>query len=64
MRKTASVILLLSLLLATAAIFGTHAQTRPRRVGQNSQPAPQSPPQTTPTPTTQKRPVLQSGTTI
>src|SRR5436309_544920 len=70
MRKLISVSLLLSLLFLTA--FTLHAQTRPRRVGNTA-----AKPQTTEQPTepdeqqqpaqtqpTQKRPVLQTGTTI
>src|SRR5215212_3541465 len=61
MRKSASIYLLLSLLFLTA--LSLQAQTRPRRVGDTvsnppeTQPTPQAPP-------TQKRPVLQTGTTI
>jgi VWFA-related protein len=63
MRKTAVVSLLLSLLLAN--VLGLQAQTRPRRVGQTaSTPSPTpSSPQPQPAPSTQKRPVLQTGTT-
>jgi Ca-activated chloride channel homolog len=63
MRKIAVVSLLLSLLLANA--LGLMAQTRPRRVGQTAgtQPTASSPQQPQPTPSTQKRPVLQTGTT-
>jgi Ca-activated chloride channel homolog len=60
MRKIASVSLLLSLLLANALCL--QAQTRPRRVGQTTGTQPESSPQ--PQPSNQKRPVLQSGTTI
>jgi VWFA-related protein len=60
MRKTATVSLLLSLLLFP--VLSLQAQTRQRRVGQvttNTQPeSPQ------PAPSNQKRPVLQTGTTI
>jgi Ca-activated chloride channel family protein len=61
MRKTASISLLLSLLFLTA--LSLQAQTRPRRVGD----AAMNPPETQPAPQTQptqKRPVLQTGTTI
>ena len=60
MRKIASVFLLLSLLLANALCL--QAQTRQRRVGQTTAPAqPETQPQP---PSTQKRPVLQNGTTM
>ncbi|HJU55131.1 MAG TPA: VWA domain-containing protein [Pyrinomonadaceae bacterium] len=69
MRKIAAVSLLFSLLFGT--ILSSQAQTRPRRVGQSSgqqqqQPAPRPEPQDEETPTSspQKRPVLQTGTTI
>ncbi len=67
MRKIAAVSLLFSLLFGT--IISSQAQTRPRRVGQSSgqqQPAPRPEPQDEETPTSspQKRPVLQTGTTI
>lgn len=69
MRKIASVSLLLSLLFLTA--LALHAQTRPRRVGNTAakpqtdqQPAEPDEPQPAQTPSTQKRPVLQTGTTI
>ncbi|HEY0378553.1 MAG TPA: VWA domain-containing protein [Pyrinomonadaceae bacterium] len=69
MRKIAAVPLLFSLLFGT--ILYAQAQTRPRRVGQSSsqqqqQPAPPSEPeeQQTQTPAPQKRPVLQTGTTV
>ncbi|HWT01648.1 MAG TPA: VWA domain-containing protein, partial [Pyrinomonadaceae bacterium] len=70
MRKFASASLLLSLLLST--MLYSQAQTRPRRVGQSSgqqqqQPAAQPEPeeeQQTQTPAPQKRPVLQTGTTV
>lgn len=59
MRKIASVSLLLSLLFANA--LGLQAQTRQRRVGQQTtSPQPEAEQQ----PSNQKRPVLQSGTTI
>ena len=59
MRKFANVSLLLSLLLLTSLFL--QAQTRPRRVGDTT--ATESAPQQT-QPTTQKRPVLQTGTTV
>jgi VWFA-related protein len=59
MRKIANVSLLLSLLLATALCL--QAQTRQRRVGQTTNTEPAQP---APTPSNQKRPVLQGGTTI
>ncbi|HEX8845180.1 MAG TPA: VWA domain-containing protein [Pyrinomonadaceae bacterium] len=59
MRKIANVSLLLSLLLST--LLFAQAQTRPRRVGDNTSAQPPSP---QPQPSTQKRPVLQNGTTI
>ncbi len=71
MRKFAAIPLLCSLLLGT--ILYAQAQTRPRRVGQSSgqqqqqqQPATPSEPeeQQTQTPAPQKRPVLQTGTTV
>ena len=70
MRKFASASLLLSLLLST--FLYAQAQTRPRRVGQSSsqqqqQPATQPEPeqqQQTQTSAPQKRPVLQTGTTV
>src|SRR5689334_12667762 len=61
MRKSASIYMLLSLLLLTA--LSLQAQTRPRRVGDTVS----NPPKTQPTPQAQpvpKRPVLQTGTTI
>jgi VWFA-related protein len=61
MRKIASVSLLLSLLFLTA--LSLFAQTRPRRVGNTVS----VPPETQPAPTTQstqKRPVLQTGSTV
>jgi len=61
MRKFAIVSLLLSLSLAN--ILCLQAQTRPRRVGQTTNTQPPASPQSQPTPSTQKRPVLQSGTT-
>jgi VWFA-related protein len=62
MRKIASVSLLLSLLLSTMLLL--QAQTRPRRVGERVGTQPESlPPASQPSPTTQKRPVLQTGTT-
>jgi Ca-activated chloride channel family protein len=62
MRKIASVSLLLSLLLSTTLLL--QAQTRQRRVGENGGTQPKSlPPASQPSPTTQKRPVLQTGTT-
>src|SRR5205085_9903151 len=65
MRKIANVSLLLSLLLFTTLIL--QAQSRPRRVGgtANTQTQQQSEPETQQTaPATQKRPVLQTGTTV
>jgi VWFA-related protein len=62
MRKIATVSLLLSLLLSVA--LNLQAQTRQRRVGQNTASTPQPEAQPQPTPSTQKRPVLQGGTTI
>lgn len=64
MRKIAAVSLLLSLLLAN--VVSLQAQTRPRRVGQTaSTPMPtEASPQPQPTASTQKRPVLQTGTTV
>ena len=70
MRKTAAIPLLFSLLFGT--ILYSQAQTRPRRVGQSSgqqqqQTAPQAEPeeqQSPQTPAPQKRPVLQTGTTV
>ena len=70
MRKLISVSLLLSLLFLTA--HALHAQTRPRRVGNTTatqqtdqQPAePDEQQQPAQMPSTQKRPVLQTGTTI
>jgi Ca-activated chloride channel family protein len=61
MRKITAVSLLLSLLLVNALCL--QAQTRQRRVGQiaGTEPVPQQP---QPAPSNQKRPVLQSGTTI
>lgn len=59
MRKIASVSLLLSLLFAN--ILSVQAQTRQRRVGQTTSTQPEAP---QPQPSTQKRPVLQTGTTI
>lgn len=62
MRKIVNVSLLLSLLLSTAMLL--QAQTRPRRVGTTADTPPastQSEPQ--PPAPTQKRPVLQTGTT-
>jgi Ca-activated chloride channel family protein len=61
MRKIASISLLLSLLLSTTLLL--QAQTRPRRVGESVGTRPESlPPATQPSPSTQKRPVLQTGT--
>ena len=60
MRKIISISLLLSLLLLT--LLSTQAQTRPRRVGGTVGTPPET--QSTPTQPTQKRPVLQTGTTI
>ncbi|HYJ45305.1 MAG TPA: VWA domain-containing protein, partial [Pyrinomonadaceae bacterium] len=60
MRKFASTTLLLSLLFIT--VLSTWAQTRPRRVGDSANTPPET--QSTPTQPTQKRPVLQTGTTI
>jgi VWFA-related protein len=63
MRKIASVSLLLSLLLLTAQLL--QAQTRPRRAQTSVGTQPSSTqPATQPAPPTQKRPVLQTGTTI
>jgi VWFA-related protein len=63
MRKIASVSLLLSLLLLTTLLL--QAQTRPRRVETTvgTQPASTQPASQQPAPSTQKRPVLQTGTT-
>ncbi|HUQ31036.1 MAG TPA: VWA domain-containing protein [Pyrinomonadaceae bacterium] len=63
MRKTATVSLLLSLLLFP--VLSLQAQTRQRRVGQVS-PGTAQPesPQPEPAPSNRKRPVLQTGTTI
>ena len=62
MRKIASVSLLLSLLFLTTLLL--QAQTRPRRVGGSVGTQPESlPPASQPSPSTQKRPVLQTGTT-
>jgi VWFA-related protein len=63
MRKIASVSLLLSLLLLTTLFL--QAQTRPRRVETTvgTQPA-STQPASQPSPSTQKRPVLKTGTTI
>lgn len=61
MRKIASVSLLLSLLLTNTLYL--QAQTRQRRVGQTT-PSGQPATQPTPAPSNQKRPVLQSGTTM
>jgi Ca-activated chloride channel family protein len=70
MRKIAAIPLLFSLLFGT--ILYAQAQTRPRRVGRSSsqqqqQPAAQPEPdeqQAPETPAPQKRPVLQTGTTV
>lgn len=65
MRKIASVSLLLSLLILT--VLSLDAQTRPRRVSDTTNVRPQTQPETQPAPQpppTQKRPVLQTGTTI
>jgi len=63
MRKIASVSLLLSLLFLTTLFL--QAQTRPRRVGTTvgTQPA-NTQPASQPAPSTQKRPVLKTGTTV
>jgi Ca-activated chloride channel family protein len=61
MRKFATVSLLLSLLLIVN--LSPSAQTRQRRVGQASTTQPESP-EAQPAPSNQKRPVLQTGTTI
>jgi Ca-activated chloride channel family protein len=61
MRKTITVSLLLSLLLATTLCL--QAQTRPRRVGDAATTKPAET-QSEPSPSTQKRPVLRGGTTI
>lgn len=65
MRKIVNVSLLLALLFFTTLVL--QAQSRPRRVGDSAatQTDPQSQPETQQTaPATQKRPVLQTGTTI
>jgi Ca-activated chloride channel family protein len=62
MRKIASISLLLSLLFSTTLLL--QAQTRPRRVGESVGTQSENPPPTSqPQPSTQKRPVLQTGTT-